>query len=453
GISVTAYMDIQKTSNDQPYFRMLSCQIDGGIVNAKVANMGLITDLVNMRFRVSRGLIFIHSVFDCPIFRNFLKEIKEYRSMTLNNDELFQLIAYYFTAFFLNILTNVIFQPVVTSGVSGVAVRSKRATDDYYDDVEGGRKTQAQTLSPAEADDPVANDNLESEKFLDEGNTPQKFLLSSSQERLRHIWIDLTLLDASATHNDFTVGMSGTVSNSRRNDVSPYRVPFPFRLPQSSQRRMVEVMISDYVINSVLYHAHRTNSLLFHVNSRTPGLGSLLKTTCSADEVCLSDHVEEVGETYPNKTMQLIIRTTSPPFVTIQNDVVKLTLDGRCVFLLEDTQRQIGVIPFSAEVYAQLRTVGALLRAKTWITKLTFNKGIQFFGLASKDLDSFRKSTQKALEKLVNSALRNGISLSASQLRFPLRLSAVHVSILPGSVFVQANVDLYSSFYNRVNYS
>uniref|UniRef100_A0A0K0DEJ3 BPI2 domain-containing protein n=1 Tax=Angiostrongylus cantonensis TaxID=6313 RepID=A0A0K0DEJ3_ANGCA len=216
GISVTAYMDIQKTSNDQPYFRMLSCQIDGGIVNAKVANMGLITDLVNMRFR---DVMTSHSraQLEKAICENIYRLTQTHFSSRLSIiprqlpiSELFKL--------FLSVSR-------ASPKHSNRILRSKRATDDYYDDVEG--------------------------------NTPQKFLLSSSQERLRHIWIDLTLLDASATHNDFTVGMSGTVSNSRRNDVSPYRVPFPFRLPQSSQRRMVEVMISDYVINSVLYHAHR----------------------------------------------------------------------------------------------------------------------------------------------------------------------------------------------------
>ncbi|KIH57722.1 hypothetical protein ANCDUO_12083, partial [Ancylostoma duodenale] len=101
-------------------------------------------------------------------------------------------------------------------------------------------------------------------------------------------------------------------------DASPYRVPFPSRLPRNLQRRMAEIVISEFTANSMLFFAHRTNSLLFHVDSRSPGVGSLLKTTCSVDEVCLSDQVEEVGNEYPGKSLELIIRTTSAPVMTFQ---------------------------------------------------------------------------------------------------------------------------------------
>ncbi|VDM52143.1 unnamed protein product [Angiostrongylus costaricensis] len=367
------------------------CQIDSGIVDAKVTNMGLITDLVNMRFRVSRGLMLVQ--LEKAICESIYRLTQAHFSSRLSRIPRQLLISELFKLF--------LSVSPASPKHSNRLFRSKRANDDYYDDVEGGRKTQAQTSSPAEADDPI--------------------------ERLRHIWIDLTMLDASATYNDFTVGLSGAVSNSRTNDVSPYRVPFPFRLPQSSQQRMIEVMISDYTINSMLYHAHRTNSLLFHVNSRTPGLGSLLKTTCSADEVCLSDHVEEIGETHPNKTMQLIIRTTSPPLVTLQNDVVKLTLDGRCLFLIEDTQRQIGVIPFSADVYAQLRTVGTLLRGKEncnlslLLPLLLF---LRLFSLASK-------------------SPKNGYLLGPAQ---PVR-TAIHVQV--SSINIYLYIDLSFAQHKR----
>lgn len=53
GVSVSAYLDIQKSVNDEPYLRMLNCQIDGGFIETRVANMGLFTDTVNTKYRVS----------------------------------------------------------------------------------------------------------------------------------------------------------------------------------------------------------------------------------------------------------------------------------------------------------------------------------------------------------------------------------------------------------------
>ncbi|KAK6048236.1 hypothetical protein COOONC_14259, partial [Cooperia oncophora] len=78
---------------------------------------------------------------------------------------------------------------------------------------------------------------------------------------------------------------------------------------------MAEIAISDYTVNSMLYQAHRTNSLLFHIDSHSPGVGSLLKTTCSVNEVCLSDQVPEIGTAYPGRTLEIIIRTTRPPVI------------------------------------------------------------------------------------------------------------------------------------------
>ncbi|VDL63922.1 unnamed protein product [Nippostrongylus brasiliensis] len=281
------------------------------------------------------------------------------------------------------------------------------------------------------------------------------------QERLRHLVIDLTLLDASATLTDFSVGMSGqvrstksstfsakisqlflsvqlmtpmepflnlmcdlsvykAVTSSDLDEVSPYRVPFPFRLPYNTQRRMVEIIISQYSVNSLLYLAHRTNSLLFHVDSRFPMIGNVLKTSCTVDEVCITDQVEEVGATYPNKKLELIIRTTQPPVVTFLKDEMRLTLEGRCLFFLEGTRQKVGVIPFSAEASIQLQTIGPLLKGKLSITRLTFTKGVEFFGLNIDDLEGLRKAAKMALENLANVIFGAGIPLTASNLNSQL---------------------------------
>uniref|UniRef100_A0A183G8D6 BPI2 domain-containing protein n=1 Tax=Heligmosomoides polygyrus TaxID=6339 RepID=A0A183G8D6_HELPZ len=60
--------------------------------------------------------------------------------------------------------------------------------------------------------------------------------------------------------------------------------------------------------------------LFFHVDSKVPVIGSVLKTTCGPDEVCLADQVEEIGEAFPNKKLELILRTTRPPVISFHKD-------------------------------------------------------------------------------------------------------------------------------------
>ncbi|KAK6014834.1 hypothetical protein OSTOST_19774, partial [Ostertagia ostertagi] len=50
-VSVSAFFDIQKSVNDQPYLRMTGCQIDGGVVQTRVADVGLFTDTINSKYQ------------------------------------------------------------------------------------------------------------------------------------------------------------------------------------------------------------------------------------------------------------------------------------------------------------------------------------------------------------------------------------------------------------------
>ncbi|KAL6742895.1 hypothetical protein Aduo_015993 [Ancylostoma duodenale] len=443
-VSVSAYLDIQKSVNDEPYLRMLNCQIDGGFIETRVANMGLFTDTVNTKYREAMSSQSKQQLEEA-ICENMYRLTQQHFSSRLSKLPP-------------QISVHTLLKTLLSSSGGGKleidseAVREKRAAnDDYYDEVESSKKkpTAGETPSASMIDGDAAALKSRPEGSRKISFTTRDITHFFNVERLRHLMVDLTLLDASATRDDFTVGMSGQVSSTKIADASPYRVPFPFRLPRNLQRRMAEIVISEFTANSMLFFAHRTNSLLFHVDSRSPGVGSLLKTTCSVDEVCLSDQVEEVGNEYPGKSLELIIRTTSAPVMTFQQDSIKLSMDGRCLFFLEGTRQKVGVIPFSAEVQMGLETVGTYLKGRVSITRLTFNDGIEFFRLTADDLDGLRKTTKTALENMANAVLGAGIPLSPSPSSSPLHLSAMHVSVLPGVVLLQANVDLYSTFYNH----
>lgn len=57
--------------------------------------------------------------------------------------------------------------------------------------------------------------------------------------------------------------------------------------------------------------------LRLHVNKDTPIFGPLLRTTCSMDEVCLTDSIPEAGEQYPNKQLDVTIESVRPPKIRL----------------------------------------------------------------------------------------------------------------------------------------
>lgn len=66
------------------------------------------------------------------------------------------------------------------------------------------------------------------------------------------------------------------------------------------------------------------DALVTNVSSTTPVLGKLIRTSCGIDEVCLSDIIPEVAETYPDKQLEIILRTTEPPQATILAGLIPL---------------------------------------------------------------------------------------------------------------------------------
>uniref|UniRef100_A0A0M3KFM5 Arrestin_C domain-containing protein n=1 Tax=Anisakis simplex TaxID=6269 RepID=A0A0M3KFM5_ANISI len=54
-VEVNVVLDLQKNNDDKPYIRTVSCYIRKGDISAKVENMGLITDIVNFKYKDEMG--------------------------------------------------------------------------------------------------------------------------------------------------------------------------------------------------------------------------------------------------------------------------------------------------------------------------------------------------------------------------------------------------------------
>ncbi|CAI2354511.1 unnamed protein product [Caenorhabditis sp. 36 PRJEB53466] len=432
-IGVSAVLDLQKTVNDQPYLRFNECKIENGIVTAHVANMGLLTDTVNQKFgSILSGQSRIQLEEAICEHMNRLTQLHFSTRLariprSLSAKELLEII----------ISNNVKKNPTSAATNFATLVRQKRAaspSDDYYDDIERTEGKPAKTLPNVN----IRKISLSREDVINFFNI----------DRLSHILIDLTLLDAASTTSDFSLGISGNVYSSRSQGTSPYIAPYPFRIPQNKNRRMVEVIVSQYSLNSLLFQAHRTNSLIFHVDSKTPGIGNLLKTSCTLDEVCIADEITKIKSVYPNRRLELIIRSAAPPTVTINYDMMTISMNGRCIFFLEGTRQKIGVIPFSTVVQVNMKTVAGKLQGSVLIQTLDFSQDVDFLGLSVSDLDGLRRTTKAALQNFVSSATSQGFTLSTSSMHSPLRLFHPEVSFLPGALLLQADVDLYRSLYS-----
>lgn len=55
-LSVIVSTDLQKDQNRVPYVLMLSCEMLDGFIDARVIDMGLLTEAINVKYKVREGL-------------------------------------------------------------------------------------------------------------------------------------------------------------------------------------------------------------------------------------------------------------------------------------------------------------------------------------------------------------------------------------------------------------
>ncbi|VDN52089.1 unnamed protein product [Dracunculus medinensis] len=175
-------------------------------------------------------------------------------------------------------------------------------------------------------------------------------------------------------------------------------------------------------------------------------MGELLRTTCSPDEVCLSDSVPEVGEKYPNRQLEVILRTTVTPQVKLSNGTATIRLEGRAFFFLEGTSIKVGKIPFETIATFFFSTIHDRLTGSMAISKLIFKKDVDFFDLPVDSLNGLRDATKGATLNLLNTLLKKGLPLNKTK---DLQISEPLINIVHGAFIIQVNFDLERDFYNK----
>uniref|UniRef100_A0A1I7YRK1 BPI2 domain-containing protein n=1 Tax=Steinernema glaseri TaxID=37863 RepID=A0A1I7YRK1_9BILA len=427
-------MEMQKTRGGVAFMKLSSCGIQGGFVDAKIVDMGLFTDTVNTKYRneiVDKAKSLLESVL-CDNVNKILKS--EFNARLAD-------------------IPKKLYMEDVVEAIMKMANETKRVKRDSKDFVIKGLSAPEGRVGVATIKEITRKtsirlqDALKTKRLLNESSffSPSKF---------EGLYIDLDMLDTSATKSEFTIGVDGTVLKEQAIQVDniPYKRPERIRFAKNQKKRMLELLISEYTLNSLLFQSFSFNALKFHISGKTPILGPLLRTSCSLDEVCLSDSIEEAAEQYPDKQLELVVYPSKAPRITMYEDSAELALKGLSEYYLEESGEQIGSIPFSADVQLGVNTKDGKVYGSLKVKNLEFLDPVDFFGLSVENLDGLRKATVGAVENLAKQKLETPIDLNEiSRAKFErFGMQNVTVKLLEqGAAMVQADFDLYRTFYGQ----
>ncbi|VDM65425.1 unnamed protein product [Strongylus vulgaris] len=151
------------------------------------------------------------------------------------------------------------------------------------------------------------------------------------------------LLDYQLTTDPFV--QNGAISMLAKGEISwrghggtPFhppniRVPFPHGV------HMVEFLATDYLANSMLYHAYKQHLMDVVVGPESsPQLKDLLHTSCGSG-FCIGEFLGALGDQYPNRQVEVVFTARKAPLIVFVENRARFRLHGRMNMFVRPSNR------------------------------------------------------------------------------------------------------------------
>uniref|UniRef100_A0AC34QH94 Lipid-binding serum glycoprotein C-terminal domain-containing protein n=1 Tax=Panagrolaimus sp. JU765 TaxID=591449 RepID=A0AC34QH94_9BILA len=291
-------------------------------------------------------------------------------------------------------------------------------------------------------DDVIVNDLIEKMRFA--RRFKRSSLISSfNVTKAENLALDYTITDVRVTQAGLEIDTFGEVSLRGRGGT--YFGPQPISLPSNAHPdTMLQMVVSDFVPNSLMYHGHTIGLFNTRITPSTPHFGPIMKTTCSFSSgtlFCLGDLFPTLRKLHPNKQLSLVFNTMQAPVIRFQsqnNGGIKFTLLGTIsIFTMEETNEEKLAAEMSIDVSANMKlklsssTVRPKISLKT-ISLKTLSPKI----LLQKELDDSVMLAREVLQRLVNDILREGIPIPVHPL---FQLHKPKVKVMERALLLQTN--------------
>lgn len=284
---------------------------------------------------------------------------------------------------------------------------------------------------------------------------------SFNVSRADSLLLDYTITDVRADHRGVEVDSSGEVSLRGRGGT-PFG-PMTLTLPlQANEENMLQMMVSDFMPNSLLYHGHSVGLFNARVDSKTPHFGPLMRTTCPASSgllFCLGDFFPTLRRLHPDHSLALLFSTLQPPVIKFRPQPaggITFSLIGRIIMsLLEGNNKnnsktiketEVAQMQINVDAHMKIKLSSTTVRPKITLDKIslkTLTPGL----LAQEELDRSVLLSKEVLQRMVNDILRGGIPIPVHPL---LRLHRPKVKIQDRALLLLTNVEFNEPLIRQI---
>jgi hypothetical protein len=231
----------------------------------------------------------------------------------------------------------------------------------------------------------------------------------------------------------------------------------PLALPSvANAEAMLQMAVSDFVPNSLMYHGHTIGLFNTRIDPSTPHFGAIMKTTCSLSSgtlFCLGDLFPTLRKLHSNRKLSMIFNTVQAPVILFKpssDGGIHFSLLGKItIFLIDETtttEEQVAEMSIEVTAQMKLRLSSNTVRPKISLNSIqlkTLSPGI----LLQKELDSSVLLAREVLQRMVNDILKEGIPIPVYPL---MNLLKTKVKVLNRALLLQTDFDLNERFLRQL---
>ncbi|KAJ1347687.1 hypothetical protein KIN20_002814 [Parelaphostrongylus tenuis] len=218
-----------------------------------------------------------------------------------------------------------------------------------------------------------------------------------------------------------------------------------------SDRRMLMLQLSDYLPNSLLYHAHKQRLTRLHLTPSTPGISQFLRTTCESS-FCIADLLPQLTDAYPNRNLELSIISSRAPAVLFsekKGGVISVNLAGVIViFVLEGfRKKQLVVLDVEVVADARLSLQQQNISGSVELTKFELTSRSAAMKITQEELSDISILVSQMLQNMLNEVLANGFPLPLPDV---IRLHNVDVDVLSRRILIRTDISVDERRLSRI---
>ncbi|VDK81287.1 unnamed protein product [Onchocerca ochengi] len=267
------------------------------------------------------------------------------------------------------------------------------------------------------------------------------------KQLVSRIYIDFRLSeDPSCYKNTVEIANLGEISAIGH---SPKKTPFnaaPMFWPNKvAQNEMIQILLSDYIANALLYQAFSEHLLQFVVDDQTiSSLGPVLRTSCTSG-FCFADLIPQLAEQYPNSKVRLIFTPTRAPVVLFQakqGGLLTININGLVfMYVVESNGKSHQAATFTLDIVANVRIhiENNKLLGKTTVDSFRLKNKFGNINISDDELSDIAILSSEVLQRSINNFLHEGFPIPIPKV---LHINITELRILDRSIFISADFEL-----------